>query len=58
VDEKEVMRIAVRASLAVVGTVLACMLALFLFAAAVSPRINIPGIRLSHRSVVHSPAGD
>lgn len=57
-DEKDVIRIAVRASMACIGTVLACILALFLLAAAVSPRINIPGVRLSHPGVVHSPAGD
>ena len=31
---------------------------LFLLAAAVSPRINIPGIQLSHHSIVGSPEGD
>jgi hypothetical protein len=58
VDEKDVIRIAVRASVACIATMLACILALFLFAAALSPRINIPGIHLSHHGVVHSPAGD
>jgi hypothetical protein len=58
VDEKEVIRIAVRASLACIGTVLACMLALFLLAAAVSPRINVPGIHLPHHGVVTSRSGD
>ena len=47
-DEKEVIRIAVRASMAAVATVLACIMALFLIAAVASPRINIPGIHLSH----------
>ena len=56
-DEKEVIRIAVRASLACVGTVVACILTLFLLAAVVSPRINIPGVHLSHHSVV-SHSGD
>jgi hypothetical protein len=58
VDEKEVIRIAVRASMAAIGAVLACILALFLLAAAVSPRINIPGIHISHHSVVSSNSGD
>jgi hypothetical protein len=48
VDEKEVIRIAVRASMAAIAAVLACIMALFLVAAAASPRINIPGIHLSH----------
>jgi hypothetical protein len=58
VDEKEVIRIAVRASMAAIGAVLACILALFLLAAAVSPRVNIPGIHISHHSVVSSNSGD
>jgi hypothetical protein len=57
-DDNEVIRIAVRASLACVGTVLACLLALFVLVAAVSPSVNIPGIHLSHHSVVRPPAGD
>jgi hypothetical protein len=58
VDEKEVIRIAVRASMAAIGAVLACIMALFLLAAAVSPRINIPGIHVSHHSVVTPRSGD
>jgi hypothetical protein len=58
VDEKEVIRIAVRASMAAIGAVLACILTLFLLAAAVSPRINIPGVHVSRSSVVNRPAGD
>jgi hypothetical protein len=58
VNEKEVIQIAVRASMAAIGAVLACILALFLLAAAVSPRINIPGVHLSHSSVVDSRSGD
>jgi hypothetical protein len=57
VNEKEVIRIAVRASMAAMGAVLACILALFLLAAAVSPRINLPGIRVPHHSAV-SHSGD
>ena len=56
-DEKEVIRIAVRASMAAIAAVLACTMALFLLAAAVSPRINIPGVHVSRQSV-NSPAGD
>jgi len=58
VDEKEVIRIAVRASMAAIAAVLACIMALFLLAAAVSPRINIPGIHVSHHSVVGPSSGD
>ena len=58
VDEKEVIRIAVRASMAAMGAMLACLLTIFLLAAAVSPRINIPGIHVSRHGVVHPPAGD
>jgi hypothetical protein len=58
VDDKEVIRIAVRASMAAIGAVLACILTLFLFAAAVSPRINVPGIHVSRHGVVNPPAGD
>jgi hypothetical protein len=58
VNENDVIRIAVRASMAVVGATLACLLALFLLVAAVSPQINIPGIHFSHHAIVHSPAGD
>jgi hypothetical protein len=58
VDEQEVIRIAVRASMAAIGAVLACIMALFLLAAAVSPRINIPGIHVSRNSVVNPPAAD
>ena len=47
-NEKEITRIAVRASMAVIGVTLACIMAMFVMAAAVSPRINIPGIHLSH----------
>ena len=36
----------------------AAVLALFLVAAAASPRINIPGVHLSHHSIVRSPEGD
>ena len=57
-NEKEVIRIAVRASMAAIGAVLACILALFLLAAAVSPRINIPGVRVSHHGIVSPPSGD
>jgi hypothetical protein len=58
VDEKEVIRIAVRASMAAIAAVLACIMALFLLAAAVSPRINIPGIHLSHHGAVSPRSGD
>jgi hypothetical protein len=58
VDEKEVIRIAVRASMAAMGAMLAAILTLFLLAAAVSPRINIPGIHVSRHSVVNPHAGD
>jgi hypothetical protein len=44
--------------MAAIGAVLACIMALFLLAAAVSPRINIPGVHLSHSSVVDSRSGD
>ena len=56
-NESEVVRIAVRASLACIGAVVACMLALFLLAAAVSPRVNLPGIRVPHH-VTSSNSGD
>ena len=56
-DEKEVIRIAVRASMAVIGAMLACILALVLLAAAVSPRINVPGFHAPH-SVTSSRSGD
>ena len=57
-DEKEVIRIAVRASMAAMGAMLACILTLFLLAAAVSPRINIPGIGVNPKSAVNSRARD
>lgn len=57
-DQSEVVRIAVRATLAVVAATLACILALFLLAAAVSPRINVPGIHFSHHAVVSPRSAD
>ena len=56
VNEQEITRIAVRASMACIGVTLACIMALFLMAAAVSPRINIPGIHVSHH--ITQPSGD
>ncbi|HVW35007.1 MAG TPA: hypothetical protein VHL53_20915 [Acidimicrobiia bacterium] len=47
-NEQEITRIAVRASVAVIGVTLAFIMALFVMAAAVSPRINIPGVHVSH----------
>ncbi len=44
-NEQEIVRIAVRASMAAMGAMLACILAMFLMAAAVSPDVNIPGIK-------------
>ena len=43
-NEREIIRIAVRASLAAIGAMVACIVALSLMAAVVSPDINIPGI--------------
>ena len=57
-NEKEVIRIAVRASMAAMGAMLAAILTLFLLAAAVSPRINVPGIHVSRSSVVSPHGGD
>ena len=58
VNEQEIVRIAVRASMAAMGAMLACILALFLMAALVSPDVNIPGISLKKNSVFDRPAGD
>jgi len=58
VNEKEVIRIAVRASMAAMGAMLAAILMLFLLAAAVSPRINVPGLHVSRSSVVSPQGGD
>jgi hypothetical protein len=44
-NEREIIRIAVRASLSAIGAMVACILALCLMAAVVSPDVNIPGIR-------------
>jgi hypothetical protein len=55
-NEKEIVRIAVRASMAAMGAMLACILAVFLMAAAMSPDINVPGIHLSR--VSGPPSGD
>jgi hypothetical protein len=57
-DHEEVIRIAVRASLATVGATLALVMALYLFAAAVSPSINIPGFHQKGNSLVGRPSGD
>ncbi len=43
-NEREIIRIAVRASLSAIGAMVACIVALSLMAAVVSPDINIPGI--------------
>ena len=55
-NEKEIVRIAVQASMAAMGAMLACILAVFLMAAAMSPDINVPGINLSRIS--GPPSGD
>ena len=55
-NNDEIIRIAVKASLATVGATLALVMALYLFAAAVSPSVNLPGVRV-HNSVTR-PAGD
>jgi hypothetical protein len=55
-NEREIIRIAVRASLSAIGAMVACIVALFLMAAAVSPEINIPGVHLS--SITGRPSGD
>ena len=55
-NEHEIVRIAVRASMAAMGAMLAAILALFLMAAVVSPDVNIPGIGAPHGRSVN--AGD
>ena len=57
-NNEDVIRIAVRASLATVGATLAVLMALYLFAAAASPSINIPGVRLHGSSLTGRPSGD
>ena len=57
-DRQEVIRIAVRSSLATVGAMLALIMALYLFAAAASPSINVPGIRLHSSGHAGPPSGD
>jgi hypothetical protein len=57
-NEHEIIRIAVRASMAAMGAMLATILALFLMAAVVSPSVNIPGIGVPHGSSVNARSGD
>ena len=46
-NETEIVRIAVRASMATLFAAVACFLTLFFVAAAVSSDINIPGVQVS-----------
>ncbi|HYH50224.1 MAG TPA: hypothetical protein VEG38_11825 [Acidimicrobiia bacterium] len=55
-NEHEIVRIAVRASMTVVGWMLLGIMALFLLAAAMSSDINIPGVQMS--DVTQSRSGD
>ena len=55
-NEHEIVRLAVRASMAAVGAVLACITVLFLLAAAMSSDINIPGVQVS--DVTQTRSGD
>ena len=55
-NEHEIVRIAVRASMAAVGVALACIMTLFLLAAAMSSDINIPGVRVG--DVTQTRSGD
>lgn len=57
-NNDEILRIAVKASLATVGATLALVMALYLFAAAVSPSVNIPGVRVHGSSVSRPTSGD
>ena len=57
--DQEIVRIAVRATLAAIGTTVAAIVALFILAAVVSPDINIPGIHVPHGSSISGrPSGD
>jgi hypothetical protein len=44
--------------MAAMGAVLAGILALYLLAAAVSPQINIPGVRVPHHVISNGESGD
>jgi hypothetical protein len=46
-NESEIVRIAVRASMATLFAALACFMTLFLVAAAMSSDINLPGVRVN-----------
>ena len=55
-NEQEIVRLAVRVSMAAVGWVLVGIMALFLLAAAMSSDINIPGVQVS--DVTQTRSGD
>ena len=55
-NEHDIVRLAVRASMTAVGWALACIMALFLLAAAMSSEINIPGVQVS--DVTQTRSGD
>jgi hypothetical protein len=55
-NEQEIVRIAVRASMTAVGWALLCMTALFLLAAAMSSNVDIPGVQMS--DVTQTRSGD
>lgn len=58
-QEQEIVRIAVRATMAAMGAMVAAIVVLFLLAAVVSPTINVPGVHVPKTSSIGGrPSGD